>query len=163
MATDIASHFASAVSWPEGGVLLRGASGSGKSDLALHLIRRHGARLVADDRVQIDHVDEQLYLSCPKAIIGLIEVRGLGLLKLPHDVKAVLKLIVEIVPIEDMPRLPEPNYEMIEGHSIPKLRLSAFDVSAGERIALAFQTIGLNGFPEDGILDLTHNSEIKNK
>jgi|SaaInl5LU_22_DNA_1037371.scaffolds.fasta_scaffold08635_4 HPr kinase/phosphorylase len=161
MPKDSHSHFATAVCWPEGGVLLRGGSGSGKSDLALRLIRTQGACLVADDRVNLSSDGDQIYMSCPEAITGLIEIRGLGLFKFPYEAKAALRLIVDVVPNQDMPRLPEPAYEVIEGQQFPKLCLSAFEASAAERVALAFTTIGLNGFPEDAIFDLASLSERK--
>ena len=64
-------------------VLLRGPSGSGKSDLALRLIDG-GARLVADDRAEISLRQRRLVVNAPPEIAGLIEVRGLGVLELGH-------------------------------------------------------------------------------
>ena len=63
-------------------VLLRGPPGSGKSDLALRLIEC-GARLVADDRVVLHGEEGVLYAFTPPAIAGTIEVRGVGLLRVP--------------------------------------------------------------------------------
>ena len=62
------------------GVLLRGPPGSGKSDLALRLIS-DGARLVADDRAELTVDSGQITVSPPSEIAGLIEVRGLGVLR----------------------------------------------------------------------------------
>src|SRR6185312_10220968 len=56
-------------------VLLRGPSGSGKSDLALRLIDA-GARLVADDQSELRRVGEVVVVRAPDALRGLIEVRG---------------------------------------------------------------------------------------
>lgn len=63
------------------GVLLRGCSGSGKSDLALGLVDR-GHRLVADDQVEFTVVDGQLLGACRAGCAGFIEVRGLGVINL---------------------------------------------------------------------------------
>jgi len=66
-------------------VLLRGPSGSGKSDLAFRLIRGEGpsAMLVADDQVGLDVEEARLVASPPAALAGLLELRGLGLMPLP--------------------------------------------------------------------------------
>src|ERR687898_3364772 len=65
------------------GVVLLGASGCGKSDLALRLIDR-GARLVADDLVTVERHGRRLIARAPEAIAGLMEVRGLGIMRLDH-------------------------------------------------------------------------------
>ena len=64
------------------GVLIRGAPGSGKSSLALALIDR-GAVLVGDDGVELSPQGEQLHASPPPNTAGLLEVRNVGLIKLP--------------------------------------------------------------------------------
>lgn len=62
------------------GILLTGASGIGKSETALELIKR-GHRLVADDAVEIRQVDENtLYGEAPEILKNLLEIRGLGVL-----------------------------------------------------------------------------------
>ena len=61
------------------GVLLTGASGIGKSEIALELVRR-GHRLVADDRVDIVNVNRKLTGSCPELTKGVMEVRGIGII-----------------------------------------------------------------------------------
>ncbi|MGE3652127.1 MAG: HPr kinase/phosphorylase, partial [Reyranellaceae bacterium] len=75
---------ATCVALPEGGVLLRGDSGAGKSDLALRLIDG-GARLVADDRTDLMREGDLLIARAPTSIAGLIEARGLGILRLPPE------------------------------------------------------------------------------
>ena len=61
------------------GVLITGPSGSGKSALALQLMA-FGARLVSDDRTLLTLRDGRLHATCPPAIRGMIEARGLGIL-----------------------------------------------------------------------------------
>ncbi|MDO4531899.1 MAG: HPr(Ser) kinase/phosphatase [Bacillota bacterium] len=62
------------------GVLITGASGIGKSETALELIKR-GHRLIADDAVEIKKVaDRRLIGSCPEIIRYLIELRGIGII-----------------------------------------------------------------------------------
>lgn len=88
------------------GVLLLGESGSGKSAVLLELIAR-GARLVADDRVELFVHEDALWAAPPRALAGLLEARGLGIVKLPHVVKARVRLAVRLV--EDEERLPMPR------------------------------------------------------
>lgn len=93
------------------GVLLRGASGSGKSILALNLLERWGARgrealLVADDRVILrPETADGLTMHAPDAIAGMIELRGRGIVTRPHAPAAPLHLVVDLVP--DLTRMPE--------------------------------------------------------
>lgn len=62
------------------GVLIAGASGVGKSELALELLSR-GHRLIADDAPEFFHAGpEIIHGRCPPALHGFIEVRGLGVL-----------------------------------------------------------------------------------
>ena len=62
------------------GVLITGASGIGKSETALELIKR-GHRLVADDAVEIKKIaDRRLIGSCPEIIRYMIELRGIGII-----------------------------------------------------------------------------------
>lgn len=63
------------------GVLILGAAGSGKSALALELVSR-GHQLVADDAVELRAANNRLTGQCPRALRGLLEVRGLGILDL---------------------------------------------------------------------------------
>lgn len=102
---------ASAVRFGDSGVLIRGASGAGKSRLAHMLILRgglfgHEARLVADDRVMIEARGGRLIARPPATIAGLIEIRGLGIVRFPHLSESRLDLVLDLVPREEMPRLP---------------------------------------------------------
>src|SRR5690349_23777295 len=83
------------------GVLLTGPPGAGKSDLLLRLLSR-GFDLVADDRVEIaDGVARPA-----RDLAGLLEVSGLGIVRLPHVASARLALVVELG--DHAARLPEP-------------------------------------------------------
>lgn len=94
------------VSFGPAGLLILGASGSGKSALALQLIGLGGA-LVADDRVLITRPDDGPPLACaPDRLAGLIEARGLGLLRVPHRASVRLRAAVDLDQAETA-RLPE--------------------------------------------------------
>src|SRR5207302_5769467 len=77
-------------------VLLRGVSGSGKSDLALRLIDA-GARLVADDQSELHRQGETIVVRSPPAIAGLIEVRGVGLVRVDPWAEAPVGLIDDLM------------------------------------------------------------------
>ena len=110
------------------GVLLTGPAGCGKSDLLLRLLDR-GFVLVADDRVDI----EDCVASPPAPLAGLLEVRGLGIMRLPHLARARLVLAVELGVAAA--RLPTACRHPVLG--VPSIALEAFSASAAQRVALA--------------------------
>jgi serine kinase of HPr protein (carbohydrate metabolism regulator) len=123
------------------GLLLRGPSGSGKSDLAVRLIDA-GARLVADDQTEVRRAGGDLRLSAPATIAGLIEVRGVGILRVPEIASAPLRLVVDLVPPERVERLPEPQFCTLLGLSVPLLTLAPFEASAVAKLRLALRYLG---------------------
>lgn len=133
-------------------VILRGPSGSGKSDMALRMIHAEGATLVADDWVELTQTATGLLASPPTILEGLLEVRGLGLLKQPFVSGIPVKLIVDLVERADMPRLPEPDFEVIMESKLPKMKISSFDSTSPLKICWALDCLPERGFPkEDGI------------
>jgi serine kinase of HPr protein (carbohydrate metabolism regulator) len=88
------------------GVLIRGEPGAGKSALALALIER-GGRLIADDRLTLTVCHERVIASAPQATLGLIELRGRGVIKVPHERAGVIRLIADIVDEEGLERMPD--------------------------------------------------------
>ncbi|MDA0701919.1 MAG: hypothetical protein O3A96_01590 [Proteobacteria bacterium] len=118
------------------GILFCGPSGAGKSDLALRLLDR-GAHLIADDRCDLRLRDGRLVASAPSAIAGRLEVRGLGIVEFPAVDEAALDLVVDLVPREDVPRLPEPAFRTYLGLPLPLLRLAPFDAATPAKLALA--------------------------
>lgn len=119
------------------GVLLLGPSGSGKSDLALRLIDA-GACLVADDQVSIERRADRLFGSAVEALAGLLEVRGLGIVRLPCSTAAELGLAVALEIAGARDRLPDPatSYSLL-GLALPCLHLDPRAASAGAKIRLA--------------------------
>lgn len=81
------------------GLLITGPSGSGKSALALQLMA-FGARLVSDDRTVLTLCDGRLHATCPPAIRGMIEARGLGILNVDVVDGADVVLAVDMGVIE---------------------------------------------------------------
>jgi serine kinase of HPr protein (carbohydrate metabolism regulator) len=119
-----------------GGVLLRGPSGSGKSDLALRLIDG-GAALVADDQTALSRKGEEILASAPPQIVGRMEVRGLGVIRLSAVSDIPVRIVVDIVPADEVERLPKPAETMLLGVALPVLRLAAFEASTPAKIRLA--------------------------
>lgn len=118
------------------GVLLRGAPGSGKSDLALRLIDG-GASLVADDQTELTRRGGTITAAAPAAIAGQIEVRGVGILPCPSVAAARLSLVVDLVAADAVERLPEAQSCVYLGRPVPLLRLAAFEASTPAKIRLA--------------------------
>ncbi len=123
-------------------VLLRGPSGSGKSDLALRLIEE-GARLISDDQTLLTERDGRLTASAPASIAGKLEVRGLGIQRVPSLGEAPLALIVDLVGSGAVERLPERQSEEILGVTLPRVALDPFTASAPAKLRLALK--GLEG------------------
>ncbi len=118
------------------GVLLRGRSGAGKSDLALRLIDG-GAVLIADDRVEVRVDQGKVMASAPASLAGLLEVRGVGLMRLPFAPAGELTLVVDLVDPGAVERLPEADWAEIAGTRLPRLTLTPFEASAPAKLRLA--------------------------
>lgn len=121
---------ASAVAVAGRGLLILGTSGAGKSALALALIGR-GAGLVADDQVRLVRRAEVLVASAPTALAGLIEARGIGILRVPHALEVPVALAVDLddAPAARMPQIRTITYlgvevELISGRGLPNLELA---------------------------------------
>ncbi len=118
------------------GVLLRGPSGSGKSDLALRLIDG-GARLVADDQVVLTAEAGGIQAAAPIQIAGRIEVRGVGIVEVATIDTAPVVLVVELVAPADVPRLSDPNECLLAGTTLRSISLAPFEASAAAKVRLA--------------------------
>jgi HPr kinase/phosphorylase len=144
--TDTLLQHATAVAIDGEAVLLRGPPGSGKSDLALRLID-DGAQLIADDQTLLRRDGDRILASAPPAIAGLIEVRGVGLVRVPAAVAAPLILIAELVVAGDIERMPEPQFEMILGLTLPLVTLAPFEASAPAKLRLLRRALAESPLP----------------
>lgn len=132
---------ATAVAFEGHALLLLGPSGSGKSDLALRLIEAGGV-LVADDRVMAEPDGQGgLLLSSPTPIAGRMEVRGIGLVRLPHA-PALAALALDLGRPPE--RMPAPDQISISGVTLPLLGFMPFEASAvpKARMALSYALEG---------------------
>lgn len=130
------------------GVLIIGESGTGKSETALELIR-HGHILVADDRVDIQHIHNDLFGHSPELIKGLLEIRGIGIIDVEKmfGVSAIrsrskIDLVIRLVPFDskaEYDRIGDNHFDYAEilGISIPQLTLP---ISAGRNVSVLVET-----------------------
>jgi len=131
---------ATAIAIEGNAVLIRGRPGAGKSDLALRLID-DGARLVADDQAELKRTGRHISVRAPASIAGLLEVRGIGIVRLDALREAPLVLLVDLVPREEIERLPDRHFEEVLGQAIPLIALAAFDASAAAKVRLAVREL----------------------
>jgi serine kinase of HPr protein (carbohydrate metabolism regulator) len=134
---------ASCVAFDEQGqllaVLLMGPAGSGKSDLALRLID-DGAKLIADDQTLLRVEGERLMASAPESIAGLMEVRHVGLMQMPHIQSAAVALQIDLAAShEKLERLPDADSILWLDRPVRRLRLPAFAASTPAKIRAALR------------------------
>ncbi|MEX2129486.1 MAG: HPr kinase/phosphatase C-terminal domain-containing protein [Xanthobacteraceae bacterium] len=128
-------------------VLIRGPSGSGKSQLALALIEASGngllppARLVADDRVRLFAANGRLLAAAPEPLRGKIEIRGIGVRQVVCEPLALVGLVVDLA-AEDAGRMPECAARSVEISGVKLSRLPiALGVSALAPVLAAVSTV----------------------
>ncbi|MFD1788677.1 HPr kinase/phosphorylase [Sphingomonas floccifaciens] len=125
------------------GVLIEGRSGAGKSDLTLRLIDR-GAALVSDDYTTLRQESGALIARAPDALAGKIEVRGIGILDLPHVSDIPVALLVAIA--DQPPRMPERGQRRrVAGVDLPAVALAALEPSASIKVELALANLEVVG------------------
>jgi hypothetical protein len=137
---------ASAVAIEGRALLIEGPPGSGKSSLALALIDR-GAALIGDDAVTLTASDGRLIAAPPPNIAGLIEVRGIGLIRLPavSDIPVALILSLGGATAVRLPEVPLPH-RTIAGVAIPVLAFDPGTIAPALRAehALSLQGLAIN-------------------
>ena len=118
------------------GVLIEGPSGAGKSDLALRALDQ-GFRLVADDRVLVWADGGRLYGRAPDTLAGLIEVRGVDVLRVQPVAFCEIVLVARLQTPE---RIPDFATETILGTSLPLVEVAPFETSAPAKLSRAMET-----------------------
>ena len=131
---------ASCISLDGRGILFLGASGAGKSDLSLRLITSFGAKLVADDRVDIKITNDKVIAAAPDILKGLLEVRGVGIISLPPQDSVEVNLVVNLTTAQ-LERLPEKSFYEIAGVSLPQISLNPFEISAPAKVLAALSLL----------------------
>lgn len=136
---------ATAIAVGQRAVIIRGASGSGKSDLALRCLALPAsqliaspARLVSDDQVLVTRDGLSLTVTAPQNLLGRLEVRGLGILEADPVQDAKVVLVVDLVEKKLIERYPDPwpTFDIL-GLTVPRLAISAFESSAPLKLLAA--------------------------
>lgn len=138
---------ASAALYDGRGVLVRGASGAGKSRLVLDLLddataRGRDAALIADDRVEVAAHHGRVVARAPETIAGQVELRGLGIVRIAHETAGVVALVVDIEETQP-PRMPEEEARFVEiaGIFVPCLKLWREDSRGVVRVRNALRAL----------------------
>ena len=133
---------ASAVAIDGRAILIRGASGAGKSELALMLIDR-GGLLVSDDQVAVSRRGDGLFAAPAPNIAGKIEVRNLGIIAMAAASDIPVALSVRLEP--DAPRwIDHPERLELLGLAIPEIALFRDSPALAIKAELALQRYGLD-------------------
>ena len=117
--------------------MIEGESGAGKSDLALRLIDR-GAVLISDDYTLLQRAGSELIASPPDTIAGRIEVRGLGVLPMPHVEKVPVALLVHLTDAPERMPLAD-DVRRIAGLDIREVAVDPRSASAAIKVELALR------------------------
>jgi len=132
---------ATSVAMDNRAVLITGASGAGKSDLALRLIDR-GFTLVSDDQTLVRRDGDRLLASAPPSIKGKLEIRGIGIVEIDTATDVPVALLVELT--SDIQRLPdESRTRPMLGIDLPLVTIDPMTASAAAKVALALDRFGL--------------------
>jgi serine kinase of HPr protein (carbohydrate metabolism regulator) len=123
------------------GVLIRGPSGVGKSDLALRALDA-GFRLVADDRVVLWASEGRLFGRAPAPLRGLMELRGYDVAPTPAIDFAEVALVLDPGAAE---RIPTPDWAELMGVRAPRLTLPYREASAPAKLGRALAALYLDG------------------
>ncbi len=131
------------------GLMVCGASGSGKTALCLALSAHCRAanifaRFVSDDQIFVTAASGRLVVEAPDPIFGLAEARGLGPSPVPAVRRAVVDRMIRLVPHADAPRVAEAETEVLEGVEIPALLLP--ERSTRQAVTAACAWLGLPPF-----------------
>ena len=132
---------ATAVALGSLGVLIEGLPGSGKTSLALAAIEKlqsqnRFAALVADDQCLIEAVNGKLIVTCPPALVGLVEMRGLGVVTTKSLPSVVIDLVFRLVDADEIERMPMPEFVTMAGVELPLFELPALDIAVSLPILL---------------------------
>ncbi len=136
---------ASCVAFGDRAILIRGPSGSGKSELVLRLIDGEGyglgarlqrAALVADDQVVLSLREGMIFASPALKLAGLLEIRGQGIVSVEFVENVALVLVVDLMPYEDISRMPEPDTltTALLGLQLPCLALDGHSAAGPARL-----------------------------
>ena len=117
------------------GLLLRGPSGTGKSDLAFRMME-HNSKLIADDCVNLFLKNGVLMAQAPYSLRGLLEVRGVGIIEVPYENNICVFGVINLVDSNQVQRLPNHQMETLLGIEVPSYQLNPWEISAIAKVRL---------------------------
>ncbi|WP_438956965.1 HPr kinase/phosphorylase [Cognatiyoonia sp.] len=112
-------YHANSVSIDGKGLLITGASGSGKTSLAFELLAL-GATLISDDQTCLRLEQGAVVASVPTTIAGQIEARGIGILNAPEAGPTKITTVVDLDSVEQ-DRIPPRRTITLLGCELPLL------------------------------------------
>ncbi|QJB68430.1 HPr kinase/phosphorylase [Parasphingorhabdus halotolerans] len=119
------------------GIMIRGKSGSGKSDLALRLIDR-GAVLISDDYCVLTPGEDKINISPPPTIAGKIEVASIGIIKLDYVSDVPLRIIVQLKKSAERFPMDSPTSDLL-GYTLPTIVINPMEPSAPIKVEMAIR------------------------
>ena len=136
---------ASAITYNNCGVLIRGKSGAGKSTLAHLLLNKAkelnlNAALISDDIVMLEQRQAQIIATAPKNIHGMLELRGFGLVKVNAISPAIIHCVIDIVESTKLERMPD-DIEFTESLLDVKIRRQPVPNNCFQRMLLLSQAV----------------------
>ena len=133
---------ATTIEYKKKGIMIMGESSSGKSDLALRMIMQKKAKLIADDRTEIAIKNGKIIAFCPQNIKNMIEVRGVGIMKIKAKKSTTISLVVELVKSrEEIERMPKKETFMFADACVEKIRLYPFECSAPDKVVIKLESL----------------------
>ncbi len=96
---------------------------------------------MADDQTELHLDGNAIHMTAPATIAGQLEVRGLGILRVPTVASAPLRLVVDLVPSQNVERMPEEQTCDLLGQPVPLLALAAFEASTPAKLRLALSQL----------------------
>lgn len=106
----------------------------------------HPTVLIGDDYLNLASARADLTASPASGLEGLLELRGLGILAMPWCTDASVHLAIDLVPLEDMIRLPENTTLVLEGHTISRLNVPTGDLAHQVLlVTMALRTLSSEG------------------
>lgn len=121
------------ICYKQKGLLFLGKSGNGKSDLALRLIDK-GANLIADDQTILTLKNNKIILTCPSEIKSKLEIRGIGIIKMPSIKEHQLDIVFQLKSFREIKRIPNENWRMLLDQKIPYYEIDPFELSVNAKI-----------------------------
>ena len=97
--------------------------------------------MVADDRTDLSVENGCLMASCPENIEGLLEVRGVGVVRMPFVKKTCLKLVLEACFEQKTERYPAKKYYHCQGVTLAYICLNFFEASTPDKVVVKLKSI----------------------